>query len=576
MTEREPRREKRGESAHANPWAEFWAKAHRQLAARPQATRPTAEEPNQRLLATAPSLSRVEPPAVATEGGARVVIHGDNFVPGCTLELAGNALEAERLSFTEIRAQAPAHPAGEVALRITNPDGQRGDLPAALRFEERPAVLHLEPPRASVEGGVEIAVVGRHFQPGCTVSLLAQHSPAVHYDGPERIRFVAPRHESPESGVLRVTNPSGLRSAEEPSFFYVRTTPPTIAAVEPTSGSTAGGKRVVVSGSDFQPGCEVRLGAVPATVVRGDEAAIEVSVPAATEPGTVDVAVTNPDGQVATLPAAFTYELPPAPPKIIAVSPARDWCAGGTRVVVTGDNFDDETVVRIGEVQCSIEQLTRTELVAITPPHESPEAVAVEVVNRERVPVRLEAAFAYEQRPAPRIEDLEPSSGPTTGGTRLTIEGAHLGSDVTVRIGRQRAEMLRAQGSSALVVVTPPQRSPGLADLVVTGPDGASATRPKAFRYEAAPAPTIASVAPNRCGTEGGSVLTIEGKGFVAATAVLLGREVAKVTKVIDGESIEVRLPAGKHGAMEDVTVKNPDGKQAVSRRAFQYDERYD
>jgi hypothetical protein len=46
-------------------------------------------------------------------------------------------------------------------------------------------------------------------------------------------------------------------------------------------------------------------------------------------------------------------------------------------------------------------------------------------------------------------------------------------------------------------------------------------------------------------------------------------------TKFVDRATLELRTPPGAAGKLVDVAVRNPDGKEAVSRRAFMYDERY-
>jgi len=46
-------------------------------------------------------------------------------------------------------------------------------------------------------------------------------------------------------------------------------------------------------------------------------------------------------------------------------------------------------------------------------------------------------------------------------------------------------------------------------------------------------------------------------------------------TKRISGSVLEAYTPGGDDGKLVDVAVKNPDGQQAVQKRAFQYDARY-
>ncbi|MEP6639891.1 MAG: IPT/TIG domain-containing protein, partial [Chloroflexota bacterium] len=100
------------------------------------------------------------------------------------------------------------------------------------------------------------------------------------------------------------------------------TPPPTISAVTPSSGPTAGGTAVTISGTGFGgPGTTVSLGGVLATVSGGSTSSLSVTSPAHAA-GAVDVVVTNPDSQTVTQAAAFTYADATPPPTISAVTPS--------------------------------------------------------------------------------------------------------------------------------------------------------------------------------------------------------------------------------------------------------------
>jgi hypothetical protein len=85
--------------------------------------------------------------------------------------------------------------------------------------------------------------------------------------------------------------------------------PPTISAISPTTGSTGGGTTVKITGSGFQPGATVTLDDErrPATVESSTSIQLTTS---AHDARTVDVAVTNPGGQVGRLSGAYTYAPP--------------------------------------------------------------------------------------------------------------------------------------------------------------------------------------------------------------------------------------------------------------------------
>jgi uncharacterized repeat protein (TIGR01451 family) len=114
--------------------------------------------------------------------------------------------------------------------------------------------------------------------------------------------------------------------------------PPTVTAINPTSGSNAGGTVVTITGTNFVVGAT--------TVAFGGSAGTSVSCASitqctATSPagsGTVDVTVTTAGGTSATSPAdQFTYFVPV--PVVTSINPSTGPTAGGTVVTITGSNF---------------------------------------------------------------------------------------------------------------------------------------------------------------------------------------------------------------------------------------------
>jgi hypothetical protein len=66
---------------------------------------------------------------------------------------------------------------------------------------------------------------------------------------------------------------------------------------------------------------------------------------------------------------------------------------------------------------------------------------------------------------SPSIVSITPASGPSAGGTRITILGANFRSDCTVKLGALFASVVSVDPSS-IVAVTPPHES-GFADVSV-------------------------------------------------------------------------------------------------------------
>ena len=82
---------------------------------------------------------------------------------------------------------------------------------------------------------------------------------------------------------------------------------PAISTVSPSSGSTLGNTPVYISGSDFQNGATVTFGSSQATDVQIVSPTLIVAITGPSPAGVVNLMVTNPGAQSATLPNAYTY-----------------------------------------------------------------------------------------------------------------------------------------------------------------------------------------------------------------------------------------------------------------------------
>ncbi|MGI8858081.1 MAG: IPT/TIG domain-containing protein [Thermomicrobiales bacterium] len=97
-------------------------------------------------------------------------------------------------------------------------------------------------------------------------------------------------------------------------------TPPNPTSVLPTTGASAGGTHVTITGTNFQPGATVTFGGVAATNANVTDATTIIATTPAHPAGTFDIVVTNPDSTAGTLSPGFTFvvinPLPPLKPSI--------------------------------------------------------------------------------------------------------------------------------------------------------------------------------------------------------------------------------------------------------------------
>ena len=227
---------------------------------------------------------------------------------------------------------------------------------------------------------------------------------------------VVTRTPSSSAGTkdVSVLNRDGQAATLKAAFTY--NVGPVITGVIPDNGKLAGGTKIVIQGSGFLPGAEIRIGdirrrtfipaASPEVVSPTRITAITPKVVG--EPGDRDVVVQNPDNQVASIENGFTYNPLPV---IQEISPGYGPTDGGTRVVIRGRHFLPDAQVVVGVRPATTVVKDDMTIEAITPPN--PQGVfAVKVVNpdtqeavsREGFHAVGEVAYNY-PNPVPRGSD---------------------------------------------------------------------------------------------------------------------------------------------------------------------------
>jgi serine protease len=141
-------------------------------------------------------------------------------------------------------------------------------------------------------------------------------------------------------------------------------TEPTITTVAPTSGPTAGGTSVTLTGRNLATTSRVEFDGVAGTIVSKTATTVVVRTPAHSA-GSVDIEVTAPNG-TGYKESGFTYVA--AVPTITSISPASGTTDGGTTVVITGTNLGNVTQVQLGGQVAQVVSKTATTLTFITPP----------------------------------------------------------------------------------------------------------------------------------------------------------------------------------------------------------------
>lgn len=159
-------------------------------------------------------------------------------------------------------------------------------------------------------GGIQAYATSLPISAGQTIGLTTSETASVGFR--EVGRYAEWDTEPPESGQsqaeFRVEEIAGFNAEIQPA--------PTISGLSVTSGSTAGGTAVTISGTDLEGATALTFGSTAASITADSETQITAVAPANASATTVPVSVTTVAG-TATGPS-FTYVAPPAPPVVIA------------------------------------------------------------------------------------------------------------------------------------------------------------------------------------------------------------------------------------------------------------------
>ena len=171
-----------------------------------------------------------------------------------------------------------------------------------------PTVTSINPTSGTTAGGTSVSISGTNFVSGATVAIGGTAATNVVFVDSGHLTATTAAHAAGTVDVV-VTNPDTQTGTLSSGYTYVSPSP-TVTSINPTSGTTAGGTSVSISGTNFVSGATVAIGGTAATNVVFVDSGHLTATTGAHAAGTVNVVVTNPDTQTGTLSSGYTYVSP--------------------------------------------------------------------------------------------------------------------------------------------------------------------------------------------------------------------------------------------------------------------------
>ncbi|MEK7689748.1 MAG: IPT/TIG domain-containing protein, partial [Bdellovibrionota bacterium] len=253
---------------------------------------------------------------------------------------------------------------------------------------------------------------------------------------------------------------------------------PTLTAPSPNYSAIEGGATITLTGTGFIDGVTVTIGGNACTSVTVSSETTLTCKSAAHAAGLVDIVLTNPDTQAATLASQFFFGLPPT---VTAVSPSAGALAGGGTLTLTGSNFITGATVSVGGISCTSPAIISTTSMTCTLGAATAAVTgSVVVTNPDTQTSTLASAFSY--RGPPTITSVSPSTWVTIGGTAITIAGTGFMAGAVATLDSTACTSVTVASATQITCTTAAHTS-GAVTVAVTNTEAQSGTLDNAFSY---------------------------------------------------------------------------------------------
>lgn len=550
----------------------------------------------------------IKPSQVVTAGGDQLRIQGEGFHPGLTVRIGDQDVPVSVSSPFELTVEAPARAAGRTRVTLSTIDLAPVDVPGGVEYVDKrqAAILNVTPRLLLSDGGQQLRILGDNFRAGAQVRIGQSDPLPTVFVAPTEL--IAMTTKQPV-GVfdMSVLQPPDPPATVQGGLQFVATLPAAttsaalqIATVEPSTAGIGGGDAITITGSGFTADTHVRFGGLPARSVRLDGSRVITAVTPMYRPGAVSVVVAN-DQAISSLDGRFSFVCPAIPDNTMVwmvilagalgglVHALRSfvWYVGQRELVwswvamyvllpftASALGFVFFLIIRAGLYQptggTSFLLVGLAALVGMfsTQAAEKLKKIAEGIFTE--TPRGKDDSAPSSTAAAVAITLVKPASGPTSGGTVVTITGTGFTAQSAVRFGQSASATVTFVSATTLRTVSPARATAGTVDVGVTVPGRSEVVKAGAYAYLMAKG-KISKIEPAEGPTAGGTPVTITGEQFTKDVAVTFGDKPGTAVTFVDPTTVKVTTPdQAKPGAV-DVRVDAGADLIAVSTGGFVY-----
>ncbi|CAN0074374.1 unnamed protein product, partial [Ectocarpus sp. 13 AM-2016] len=464
-------------------------------------------------------------------GGTSVSVYGAGFASGKSKVLCIFRGDRAHMTLATVHSDdelsCPTPPLGDssptgatVRVELTNNNGvDRVASPINFSYVPPIHLFSVSPSHSGEEGGVTAVVTGENFLPSTSLSCRfgGQDATPAAFISSKQVSCLVPESQAgPRQVSLTVSN-NGQDCAARSPLVYTYLSAFTLTSNEPSAGPVDGGTDVLLAGTGLsQTGpWACRFGsfaASPGEFLSSD--VIRCTAPPSPDgPIKVEVSVSNNLLEFSAPSATTTFEYhPQARPE--RFHPRAGPLSGGTVITVEGATFSattEQLACRFGRAVVKATLQSSPQITCQAPPSSSEKNVPVQVtINGEEWEDVGDGGLMFRYYQAPEVEALYPSTGPSIGGTHLSVFGRHFSP--IAGVGPVLCRVGNSSGTAVHQCFTPAESEPGTVHVEVTL-NGVDYTAQE-IRHRFLPTASIVRLDPGVGLASGGTPVVIEGSGF--------------------------------------------------------------
>jgi hypothetical protein len=396
-------------------------------------------------LVTGYSASNITPNSGPTYGGTEVTITGTSFKNDTRVMIDGKDVAVTLIDSTHIKIVTPPHLPGLVDITIYD-----GTMSTTISdaFNYLPlTVSTVTPNRGWIGGGTEVTITGEYFTVGTRVQIDGTEVTIkeVNQAGTSLV-FTTPAHTEGLVNILVYDDYNNV--ILDDAYTYE---PMNVTGISPSYGPEGGGTIVKITGKYFNNLTKVKVDGADVSVDSVNTAGTELTITMpAHVAGFVDVVVFD-NYTTETRQNAYEYKAM----TIISLTPNYGHTSGGTEVTISGLYLTSSTKIKFDGIEATFVSLSAdgTTMVVRTPAHV---AGSVDVVADNGAAIStIKDGFTYYDETTLTVLSVTPDSGPSTGGTEVTIRGIYFGERPTNGVWAFPSDYDFTSGCSAQKFVAP-------------------------------------------------------------------------------------------------------------------------